>query len=104
MGEAVIISVLCILSIFGVHKIFEMLLSLRKIADKRNMMLIYRMSGREPDAEIITRSLAEENDMKVFVLFGEASCDAYRVCLKTAAQYKNVVVGTADELKEMLKI
>ncbi len=104
MGEAVIISVLCVLSIFGIHKIFEIILSLRKIVDKRKTVLVYRMSGSEQNAELITRALAEENDIKVFVLFDEIAGGAYSVCLRTAAQYKNVVVGTTSELAEMFKI
>ncbi len=103
MGEAIIISVLCILSIFGVHKIFEMILSLRNTADKRKMILVYKMSGDELNAELITRALAEENDTKVFVLFDEQYGEIYRICLNTAAQYKNVVVGTVAELAEILK-
>ena len=103
MGEAVIISVLCILSIFGVHKIFEMVLSLRKIADKRKMMLIYRMPDSEQNAELVVRSLAEENDTRVFVLCDEQAGQVYRICLKTASQYKNVVVGTAHDLVDALK-
>ncbi len=103
MGEAIIISVLCILSIFGVHKIFEMVLSLRKTADKRKMMLVYRMSRDEKNAELVIRALAEENDIKVFVLLDEIAGDSYGVCLKTAAQYKNVVVGTVAELADALK-
>jgi len=102
VGEAIIISVLCILSIFGVHKIFEMILSLRKTADKRKMLLLYKMTG-EQNPELVVRSLAEQNDLNVFVLCGEQEGEGYAVCLKTAAQYRNVVVGTVRDLVETLK-
>ena len=102
MGEAVIISVLCILSIFGVHKIFEMLLSLRRIVDKRKLTLVYKMPHSEKNAEIIVRALADESDCRVVVVCEGAEGEAYGVCVKTAAQYRNVAVVTEQEYCEAI--
>lgn len=103
MGEAIIISVLCILSIFGVHKIFEMLLSLRKTVDERKLTLLYRMSDTEQNAEMVVRALADESSIKVFVVCERAEGEVYDMCVKTAAQYKNVFVGAEEELKNHIQ-
>ncbi len=103
MGEAIIISVLCILSIFGVHKIFEMLLSLRKIVDKRKATIVYKMSDTEKNAELVVRALADENDCNVVIVCESADSEVYKISVKTAVQYKNVFVGTATDLQNLLQ-
>ncbi len=103
MEEAFIISVLCILSIFGVHKIFEMLLNLRKTVDKGKIMLVYKMSDNEQNAEMIVRALAVENDNNIFALCERAEGEVYEICVKTAYQYRNVFVGTAADLQNLLQ-
>ncbi|MBQ8338233.1 MAG: hypothetical protein IJY33_03730 [Oscillospiraceae bacterium] len=103
MGEAIIISVLCILSIFGIHKIFEMLLSLRKTVDKGKLTLVYKMADSEQNAEMIVRALAVENDNNIFVVFERAEGEVYEICTKTAFQYRNVFVGTPADLQNLLQ-
>ncbi|MBQ8868756.1 MAG: hypothetical protein IJ027_03440 [Oscillospiraceae bacterium] len=103
MGEAIIISVLCILSIFGIHKIFEMLLNLRKTVDKEKLMLVYKMSDREQNAEMTVRALALESDNNIFVACEQAEGEVYEICVKTAFQYRNVFVGTTADLQNLLQ-
>ena len=103
MGEAVIISVLCILSIFGIHKIFEMILSLKKTINERKLLLVYSMSGHEKNIEMAVRALSEMNERRIFVLCEKNNSEVYKTSVKIASQYKNIFVGTIEDLQNYMQ-
>ena len=109
MGEAIIISILCVLSIFGVHKIFEMLLSLKWGSAAKKLTLVCRLDKNEQNAEMLVRTLAAESQnlsmgkVCVFIVCDSAEGEEYNICQKTAQQYENMYVGNISSLREYIE-
>ena len=101
MEKSIIVSVIFVLALIGIHKIVDSLYELVRIKNKDPIVLFYKFSEDEQNAEIIIRSLSSDakrlsnyRKTAVFVITDELGEEAKQICEKTAQQLCNVFVGT----------
>ena len=109
MEETFVYGVFAILSFFGVLKIFELLQDFASIKGREKSVLLCKIKNNAETAEMTVRSLASDlgrlttfGNTLVFVVSDDLDAKTKNICVKTAEQYNNVVVGNIEDLNSYI--
>ena len=107
MGKAVIFSIVVIVFMLGLHKIFELVDRLMSVKIKEPIVVLTRLSESQKNTEMAIRSLSVLSkelggNTAVFVLNDNLSGKNLEISNKTAEQLKNVFVGSMEDVNRLL--
>lgn len=110
MEKAVIFSVIFILALLGLHKVFEWIESVLCVRGQNPSVLFYKPGSDCDNAEMIIRSLASDSRkivtgkyVAVYIVSDGMNEKTLDICRKTADQLSNVFVGNYHDGAWLLK-
>ena len=109
MGEAIFFAIICVFVFLGIQKIVEILETYSRFEFPKTSVLLCKISGHQENAEFIIRSLAADSlkissckKNAVFIIDDGMDEYTYKICIKTANQYKNVFIGNLEDAENIL--
>ena len=109
MVEAVVFSFLCILALFGIHKLVELFLCLGGSVGEKTGLIVYKIDRDEKNAEMIIRALATDSTkflsvkkVGVYIVYDGEDTEVLEICKRTAEQYDNIFVGKLSDAERLL--
>ncbi len=104
MENTIVLSVLTVFAFFGIIKLIEMVESIFTLHIKNTVVLTYKISGQNENAEMIVRQLANQRkrlssgvNAAVYIVDDGMDEETFKICVNTASQYDNIFVGTKPE-------
>lgn len=110
MVKTIIVFVFCVLTLFGVVKILELIEGKITLQTKLPIYLVCRLNGKVTNAEILIRSLAKDSqnlssgeNSGVIIVNDAIDKETEEICYRTAQQLNNVSVLKIDKISEFIE-